>query len=180
MRRTVLDIFKTQLKEMPDAGCTVFATGNPEKTDFVVPVLDLANNEELEGRINISSVRYVIRKDLEEPEYGLFDKLEILEFYEGSRNATFMQSKPTPGAAEQLQALLNSIYAVPGYDPEDDNMPAQLSDAEINRINNITDSHWKGRSWIFVVRPPHYVQLTASSDTGFSLSIMNITKKINE
>ncbi len=114
--------------------------------------------------------QFLIKCDLEEKEFSIFDRLELKRAGKGLRFLILKIANLRLLPVKHISRVVNTLYLLYG---EDDYGKGKFSEADIDELNN-NEAIWKGRSWLQTERNLQPAMIRCDDCEGLKLFIMNV------
>jgi len=114
--------------------------------------------------------RYLIKHNLKEKVFSIFDKVEIKKTGLGLRYLILKIADISLIPVKHISRVVNTLYHLYG---DDDEGRGKFSELDICELNN-RDDVWNGRSWLQTERYLQPAMIRCDDNEGLKLFIMNV------
>jgi hypothetical protein len=114
--------------------------------------------------------RYLIKDNLREKEFSVFDKVEIKKAGQGLRYLIFKIVDLSLIPVKHISRVVNTLYLLYG---EDDQGKGKFSESDICELDN-SDVVWNGRSWLQTEKYLQPAMIRCDDTEGLRLFVMNV------
>jgi len=114
--------------------------------------------------------QFLIKSDLNEKEFSIFDRLELKSAGKGLSFLILKIANISLLPLKHISRVVNTLYIIYG---EDDYGKGKFSEADIDELNN-NEAVWNGRSWLRTDRNLQPAMIRCDDNEGLKLFVMNV------
>ena len=114
--------------------------------------------------------QFLIKSDLEEKEFSIFDRIELKRAGKGLRFLILKITNLSLLPVKHISRVVNTLYLLYG---EDDYGKGKFSEVDIDELNN-NEAVWKGRSWLQTESNLQPAMIRCDDNEGLKLFVMNV------